>query len=544
MLLHLRQTFIPAAIAAAALLNAFASAAPPEVTSFLPTGVQRGQTAEIVAAGNLGAWPPKVWTELPGLSIEAAADKGKLRITAAADAPLGIHWIRLADSEGASSPRPLLVGTLPEIVEKEPNHEITEAQAIQIPQVVSGKLAKRGDVDVFTVSLQAGQTLVADLMANEVLGSPMDGVLQICDKFGAVLAQQHDTRGLDPRLIFTAPASGAFHVRLFAFPSQPDSSISFAGGENYVYRLKLTAGPFVDHALPLAATRGATADLTLASWNLSATSARLEPASQSWRERWLWQPPEAVGLVPLKLVDHPSLVVAPSASRDAPQAVAAAPVTLTGRLDAPREVDVLAIPAKKGQRLEIHVESSSLGYDMDPVVSVVDATGKTLAEDDDGRRNERDPLLTFSPPADGTYQVQVRDLHGRGGPRMVYVCTIAEPRPDFSLSIGAGSFQIAPGMTVEIPLMVNREGGFKGEIEISAVELPAGVTTEVVRSPGEGDASKSVKLVLKAAADAQPGTLRVLGKAAGSTPLERWATFESSPGDAKFIHRDVWLAVK
>ncbi|HUE70183.1 MAG TPA: PPC domain-containing protein [Pirellulaceae bacterium] len=539
MLRHFPQR--AAFVALAALLTTGASAAPPEVTSFSPTGIQRGQTAEIAVAGNLPGWPLQIWTEFPGLTIEPAADKGKLKVTAAADAPAGIHWIRLANGEGASAPRPFFVGTLPEIEEKEPNQTLAEATPISNSSVVSGKLAKRGDVDLFAVTLQPGQTLVADLLANEVLGSPMDAVLQLCDQSGTILAQQHDTRGLDPRLVFAAPAAGTYYVRLFAFPSQPDSSINFAGGDNYLYRLTLTTGPFVDHTLPLAVTRETAADLTLAGWNLPSSVVRLEPAAHLWRESWFWQPPDAEGLLPLRLVDHPSLVVAPSASPEMPQP-ASVPAILTGELESPRDVDAVAIEAKKGQRLEIKVASESLGYEADPVVAVVDAAGKSLAENDDGRRNERDAAISFTAPADGTYQVQIRDLHGRGGLRMVYTCTIAEASPDYALSIAAGGYRVAPESMVEIPVTINRVGGFKDEIEIAAVGLPAGVTAEVVKSPGEGDASKSVKLLLKAAADAQGGPLRIVGKSAGTTPRERTATFESTQGTAKFLHRDLWLS--
>ncbi|MEX2026379.1 MAG: PPC domain-containing protein [Pirellulaceae bacterium] len=539
MLRHFPQ--LAAFIAVAALLTACATAAPPEVTAFSPTGIQRGQTAEIAVAGNLPAWPLQIWSEFPGLTIEPAADKGQLKIIAAADAPAGIHWIRLANGEGASPPRPFFVGALPEIEEKEPNQTLAEATPVSASSVVSGKLAKRGDVDLFAVTLQPGQTLVADLLANEVLGSPMDAVLQLCDQAGTILAQQHDTRGLDPRLIFATPTAGTYYVRLFAFPSQPDSSINFAGGDNYFYRLTLTTGPFVDHTLPLAVTRGTAADLALAGWNLPSPVARLEPAANLWRESWLWQLPDAAGLLPLRLVDHPSLVVAPSASPEMPQP-APVPVFLTGDFESPRDVDAVAIEAKKGQRLEIKVASESLGYEADPVVTVIDAAGKTLAENDDGGRSERDASVTFNAPADGTYQVQIRDLHGRGGVRMVYMCTIFQGLPDYALSIAAGSYRIAPEMTVEIPVAINRIGGFKEEIEIAAAELPAGVTAEVVKSPGEGDASKSVKLVVKAAADAQSGSLRIVGKSAGPTPRERTATFESTQGTAKYLHRDLWLS--
>lgn len=518
-------------------------AAPPELASFSPTGIQRGQTAEIVAVGKFGAWPPRILTESPGLTIEPAADKGKLKITAAADAPAGIHWIRLADDEGASLPRPLFVGTFAEAVEKEPNQSLNEAQPLGDRTAVTGTLQRRGDVDVFAVTLQPGQTLVADLVANQLLGSPMDAVLQLCDDAGTVLLQQHDTRGLDPRLVFTASNGGAYFVRLFAFPSQPNSSINFAGGDDYLYRLTLTTGPFVDHALPLAVKRGTTADLTLGGLNLSSSTIALDAAAQNWRDNWLWQPPDASGLVPLRLVDHPIIAAAASASREAPQAVTP-PITISGQLGQPRHTHAFLFPAQKGKRLEIRVESSGLGYDMDPVAAVLDASGKTLDEKDDGRRNERDAVLAFNPPADGNYQLQIRDLHGRGGMRMVYLCTITAAEADFSLTLAAGSFQLSPGKTVEVPITVNRQDGFKEEIEISASGLPAGITAEVVRSPGEGEASKSVKLVLKAAGDAKSGPFRIQGRSAGAKPREKAATFETTHGEAKIPHRDLWLGVK
>ena len=63
--------------------------------------------------------------------------------------------------------------------------------------------------------------------------------------------------GLDPRLVFTAPRPGQYIVRLFAFPSVATGSISFAGGDKFVYRLTLTRDRFLDYVYPLAAKAGA-----------------------------------------------------------------------------------------------------------------------------------------------------------------------------------------------------------------------------------------------------------------------------------------------
>ena len=110
-------------------------------------------------------------------------------------------------------------------------------------------------MDGFAVNLSRGQTLVASVEAARHLGSPMDAVLQVVSTDGFVLAQNDDDVGRDPRIVFEAPAAGTYIVRLFAFPATPDSSIRFAGGSAFVYRLTLTTGGFLDYAFPLAVGR-------------------------------------------------------------------------------------------------------------------------------------------------------------------------------------------------------------------------------------------------------------------------------------------------
>ena len=50
----------------------------------------------------------------------------------------------------------------------------------------------------------------------------MDAVLQVVSAKGFVLAQNNDAVGRDPRIVFEAPTTGTYIVRLFAFPSTPE----------------------------------------------------------------------------------------------------------------------------------------------------------------------------------------------------------------------------------------------------------------------------------------------------------------------------------
>src|SRR5262245_8641741 len=86
-----------------------------EVKSLFPAGAQRGQSIDVTATGTFPVWPVQVWTDRPGLTIEPAKDNGKLKISVAADANVGVFWLRFYDPTGASALRPFVVGTLPEV---------------------------------------------------------------------------------------------------------------------------------------------------------------------------------------------------------------------------------------------------------------------------------------------------------------------------------------------------------------------------------------------------------------------------------------------
>lgn len=517
-----------------------ASAAPPEVTSLIPTGIARGQTAEVTAGGKLaGPWPLEIWTDNPGLALEVLADRGKLKVTAAADARPGLTWIRLMGADGASSPWPFFVGSLPEVAEVEPNNNFKERQQLSSSAAITGKLQKQNDVDVFSISAQAGQTIVASLVANEMLGSPMDAVLQICTESGTVLVQNHDSHGLDPQATYAVPEAGNYLVRLFAFPSEPNSTIAFSGGDNYLYRLTITTGGFVDHTLPLAVEQGKPADLKLFGWNLLEAGRSTAPSYE--RENIFFQPQDAAGLVPLAIVHHPSLVAEISASRETPQECTV-PCTLSGVLDEPKDSDVFRFMAVKGKAISIKAESDSIGYEVDPVLRVTDDAGKLIAEAESPRRGG-EPVLNFTPPADGAYRVEIVDLHQRGGLRFAYRLTLAPVTPDFAVSLAAGTFTIAAGKTLEIPLTIDRKSGFAGEIEIGAENLPAGITSAPVKSLPSGDSAKAAKLILTATADAKPGMFQIVAKSAGDAPLTRQATFPTKIGSGTYNHSEVWVGV-
>jgi hypothetical protein len=534
----LRQLCVPASLAALILWAHISTlfAAGPELRSLLPAGGQRGATIEVSAAGNFPKWPVQAWVDRPGLTL-TPGEKGKLTVAIAPDAAAGEYWIRLADPDGVAAPRPFIVGTLAEVGEQEPNNRPMQAQPVGSAVVVNGRFGDSGDVDVFAVDLEQGQTLVASLSGHESLGSPMDSVLEIVSTRGGVLAFNHDQRGLDPRLEFTAPSTARYLVRAFAFPAVPNSTIAFSGSDQYVYRLTLTTKSFVDYPWPLAVTRGRPTSLELFGWNIPAagksTMVRAEgSAADVFDLQGMLSDPVAV-------VSHAARCETEPNDLPGGEPIEL-PVTVSGRIEKARDVDVFRFDARKGESLTFQIESRALGYPLDAVLTIIDAMGKQLARVDD-LPGTRDAALTFSPPADGSYRVVVSDLNQQGSMRHVYRLRATRTEPDFEVTADLLSYVLSPGKPVEITLAVARQNGFDEEIGFSVSGLPGFVTAEAAASAAQGDTAKSVKLKLNATAGAFSGPIRIAGQAAGTSKRLHSAGAPLPVGGRRTA--DLWLSV-
>ncbi|WP_406695539.1 PPC domain-containing protein [Singulisphaera sp. Ch08] len=494
-----------------------AQAKPPTLDRLFPPGAQRGQTVAVTAAGSFDHWPVQGWADDPGIEIKAEKEKRQLSVIVSSNAKPGVHWIRLSDEEGATSLRPFLVGVLPELVETESKDKPIALESSRV--TINGRLGRREDIDEFSIPLKKGQTLVAAVDANRLLGSPMDAVLQVASSEGFVLAQNDDDRSFDPRLSLNVPADGTYLVRIFAFPATPDSTIGFAGGDAYVYRLTLTTGGFLDHGYPLAVARSDPGQVEAHGWNVPEGAKHLAVVADGSQDTASLIHPEFANTVDVRLVPHAALIEQEPSDPAHPQAIPV-PGTLTGRIAPARDQDVFTFSAKKGQSLDLLVESESLGTPLDPVLRVTDAQGKTLNDVDDSGK-EHDVRLSFTPPADGDYRLSIRDLHGQGGERFVYRITIAAPEPHFELTLKADRLTLTPDKAGTLEVTIDRKNGFKGPIDVSIDGLPEGMTSPTVRSePGKGT-EKTVTLSLTATPTAQSGPFRVLGRAVEGSMPER-----------------------
>ena len=85
-----------------------------------------------------------------------------------------------------------------------------------------------------------------------------------------------------------------------------------------------------------------------------------------------------------------------------------APLTLNGTLQGP-ERDVFRISARSGEKRVIEVEARRCGSAIDPVLEILDASGKPLARSDDAPLLDLDTRLEVTFPRDGYYYVVLHD---------------------------------------------------------------------------------------------------------------------------------------
>ena len=503
------------------------SCAVPTVSRVFPAGCQIGEKTRITITSNQDGKRLKVWCSREGVRIEPADKPNAFHVIPPAGIAPGLCWLRFFNDEGATDPRAFILGLRAEATEVEPNEHFAKATpAKQLPVVMNGILEKSGDVDCFSVTLNSGQTLVASVTAHEQLGSPVDCVMQVVSEQGFVLAQNDDDHGNDPQIAFTAKSSGRHVVRLFGFPEKPNSSVRFASGTTYVYRLSMTVGPFVDHTVPLFFTGDKQVSLEAVGWNLSKglqVSATIPPgASQAVAFH--------AGVDNARTIPTFNLPSIRETQQAGAQRVSV-PCAITGALSQPTEADRFEFEDKKGSKIRIRCLSRSLGQPGDPLIRIVNAAGAQLKEQDDATRGKPDCDLTFSIPADGKYVLEVRDRFDQGGWRYAYLLVLEIPQPDFAITLAASRYTVLGDKPLEIPVTVSRLNGFADSIEIRATGLPTGIAVKPVVSQPKGGTAKGIKLVLTTNGSVASNFMLSIHGTAGNS--ERTATAPSGIGDQR-----------
>ena len=547
------RIFITAMISCAL---AGAAEAAPRLDWVFPAGGKRGSTFRAKVAGGSMSGLTGLVSATPGVSAKilsenSSSSQREVEITVAPDAALGRHEIRVYDETGASNPKFFWVGQFREMSEEEPNNERREAQKIEMPVTINGKISRGSDIDSFTFQAKKGQTVAIEFHSLRLLGnlnnSWLKGYARVEDKKGRILAENDGYYNWDPYIEFPVPEDGEYTVSY--------RDIQYRGNERGVYRLTIGVRPHIWSAFPFGGQRGTTVSVRLRGANLGTNTRRdvqipadaLEDPRVRRRRNSSF--PE---LTPQRFkvdgifTNYQRFVASrrPNFLEQEPNDdVQSAnrvklPVEVYGILEKPGDVDSYIFAAKKGQRLEMEILSRRAEKPTDSVIVLLKADGSKIAENDDALG--RDSRLTRTIDADGDYIIQVRDIDERGGPAFVYRLSLAPPRPDFGLVATQDKPTVKPGGSVTLNLDITRANGFDGPITVKAVGLPPGLTAAALVIP-KGQNKATLTLNCAPGTPHQAIVLRLVAEAtiAGQTERREAVTTETYNIQGTAFQRDL-----
>ncbi len=200
----------------------------PFVTGIFPLGAKAGGPVQL---------------ELRGWNLPFATMSLNIHPTARGYFPFTVRHNNLI-----SQPIPLMVDTLPERFEQEPNNLRPHAQPVTLPVIINGRIHQPGDTDIFRFEGRVGETIVAEIHARR-LDSPLDSLLKFLDANGKEIAVNDDyedkstglnTHHADSYLRATLPATSRYYVQITDTQGQ--------GSHDHAYRLRLST-PRPDFAL-------------------------------------------------------------------------------------------------------------------------------------------------------------------------------------------------------------------------------------------------------------------------------------------------------
>ena len=495
-----------------------AHSAAPSLKGVFPPGGSRGAEVELTLDGK--AEKGQIWIDGTGVTFSTPDDKGKAKVTIAADAAPGIRLLRVFNAEGVSEAVRFVVGSVPEVVEQKPNHAPDQAMRLEkLPLCINGRIERAGDIDHFAFDLKKGQAVRLELLAY-TLGSPIDPLLHVLDEKGVRLATASDARNLDPALTFTAPADGRYVAQIAGFTHPPAADVSFTGGNSVVYRLLIHPGPMASRLFPAAVSTVAPATLTLRGTGLAkereAFQAPATSAPVSGRMTSIAVPDGVLPVDVLVSAALPQVEAEPNGKPEQATRASALPAVFGGALSGRGDSDCFAVPVKKGQKLRAEVFCQRLGLPLDAILKVMDETGKVLASAED-QKDHGDPVANWTAAADGIHQVVVSDQFHRGGESHEYVLEVAEVGPSFEVTLADGkALKVVRGKKLELKVNVKLLDGWTEPLVARVTGLPQTLPVKEVAVPVKGgDATLVIEPPAEHVAGTHPFRITV-GKPDGS----------------------------
>jgi len=496
----------------------------PELRSLFPVSVQRGRVLDLEVRGKDLEKCYGVWFGTGGLSGQVARIEGmqfqekknlraqklwiqgqrvSLRVQVASEVPLGKHELRLVTPAGVSNALGMVVVDEPVSLEDPgPHGRPAQAQSLEIPALLNGRLSRHGEVDFYSFEASSGVRLVIQALSNTTV-TKFDGVrLTLYKEGGSWFDPKRPQRLLfSPRSRIThlCRDSGRYLVEV--------SSNLGVGGPDFFYQLRVATSEPAGPGAPEVALipPSALAEIqqpfrrTLDPSRLDWLESRTVPAEKA-RENGSPQAEAGAGsngvasgsgvsperAAPVEAAGNG--VLSEAEPNDLPEQAAPilTPQLLEGAIQSPGDVDWFRFEVEAGTSLALELETPEAAPPrFNPRVAVLDADGREVLTnyfrkiagdgDDWVRLIQAKTLYTFDRA--GLYKLQVRDITPRlGEPAFRYRLLLRPQVPHVGrIEATPEVVNLRPGQAQKVTILSDQEEGFGGDILFSAGGMPSQV---------------------------------------------------------------------
>ena len=502
-----------------------AHAASPSLGAINPRGGQRGtQTSIFFDGGRLGDTQEVLFHKrhpddaIPFKVLELKVhndSRVEAVVRIADDCPLGEYAMRVRTATGVSPMRTFWVGQFPAVAEKEPNDAFDEPQPIDMNVTVTGVVTNE-DVDYFLVDARKGQRISAEVEGIRLGLTLFDPYVAILDMARFERSASDDTALLlqDSIASIVAPEDGTYVVQI--------RESAYGGNGSCRYRLHVGSFPRPLAAYPAGGPAGEQVRVTFIGDAAGAMTRTfdlpVEPRDHyAANSRHIELFAEHDGLLAASpnrfRVSSFANVLESEPNNDTQTATATdltLPLAFNGIIAEPGDVDWFRFKAAKGAQYDVRVHARSLGSPLDSVLSIYDAAGKRLADNDDA--GGLDSSMRYRFPDEGAFFIAVRDHLNDGGDHFVYRVEVAPVRRGLTAQIPRFGRDSQARKTISVPrgnrtatLMNSNRHDVDGDLVFVAPDLPAGVTMHAQTLPSN---LSQHPIVFEAAPDAPiAGTL-------------------------------------
>jgi hypothetical protein len=535
-------------------LSANAVIAGPQVhhiEATFPRCGQRGTTVEVILQGTFLKDPKEIAFFRPGIkAVEVSPlpplprqslvhggwleDQVRCQFVIAPDCPLGEHPFRLRTATELTMVSTFWVTPFEVVTDPESGHgsNDTMATAMPVPRNVTMQArmdsGRQPDHDVYLIKGRQGEHLSVELTSvwlteKYYAESEFDLMVSILDAQGRELARNDDSalHVQDPIVSVVLPADGDYFVDV--------RQRIYKGGHNTHYLAHIGTNLRPLAVFPAGGAKGQPLVASLLGDPAGEVKRTIPLPVMTGNYDYYENAPSPL---PMRVSDYANVLEDRAADETR---VPQLPSALNGIIETPGDVDAYRLSVKTGDRFRVRVFARSLGTPLDPRISIRPANSEQPEiEGDDASHADRDligvsnafhrkdlldPSVVWEPKQDGEYILAISDMRNAGDPTSVYRIEIEPTRDAIHTYLYAPVIDSAecPRLTtIAIPqgdrwtvtVMLGEAQGnrYKGELEITATGLPAGVQMFAPKVPA---GQRSIPVQFIAASDTPPQTAMI-----------------------------------